>query len=351
MYARIRQYLLHISLVVVLLCFVLAVNGFASAQQKETATAELVKHISSLASILEEELPSTPTRADGLRRVRAHQGMSKSAKEIAVSGPSARAEIYPLIRDTSVPSSVRIALLKGLQYAKGDDAHLFLLEIACNVTELSEAAMRALAGNAQLIQRITVVPTDAQLKQFITLVNEGPYNEAVTAAPVLGALQGAPLEQRLDPVRRWFLRLCTSPPVGAGSIFREAHLKGAVTVFASFGESARVPLRKALDTATGDELTRKWLLLALGHAGDPLVAGEVRALVNNTAENVSLRSAAVSAYTASAGEGALPDLELWSKDLTKVVDDMHKQETFPIAETAQFDLTRLRAKIKSKNKK
>lgn len=125
---------------------------------------------------------------------------------------------------------------------------------------------------------------------------------------------------------------------------RAQNLYGYLRSFMDMGEIAWVPLRAAIQEAReqNDAEMDKWLCMAAGFAGDPEVADRLEPVVLSDPDRY-VRTLAIRAYAASAGQKALPLLETLLDDTTVGEYDVKPFVPPPtiIADTAREEIYRI----------
>jgi HEAT repeat protein len=143
---------------------------------------------------------------------------------------------------------------------------------------------------------------------------------AGTAARVLAKCINLPADVRVGAVLPRFVQAVVSPvpvePVRYVYVSPRVYaLNQFLLAFSYIGEPAVAPLQAQRAGATDPEL-RKWLILALGMAGEAGVAGELEEVVRNDPDRY-VRCTAVRAYARSAGVGAISLLRSLLTDETE----------------------------------
>ena len=179
------------------------------------------------------------------------------------------------------------------------------------------------------------------LRNLASLVGDGNPVLAGNAARVLGRCEKVSPAARLAPILVRLRREVSSPSrvIGSGYLSPEVFVRCQLLLAISYiGPPAVGALRRerALPDA-GAEL-RKWLLLALGMAGDGSVQNDLKALVTSEPDRY-VRVLAIHAYSGAAQRDSLPFLESLLGDTTvSEYGDVKGKNVFLIRNAASSDI-------------
>lgn len=184
---------------------------------------------------------------------------------------------------------------------------------------------------------------------LVAYITEANIVVAGSAARILARCLLVQADQRTARILERFEREVTSPSE-VGSVC-PSYLSPRVLVLNQFllavsyiGEPAMPALRERKGQTTNNPELEKWLLLALGMAGDPSQAGELKQLVLHDPDKY-IRWAAVHSYARSAKRDAIPVLQSLLNDTTEGEYDgcvrIPGQKTYLIRFAARDELARL----------
>lgn len=245
-------------------------------------------------------------------------------------------------------STARRALISPLIGIAGDRSTGLLLRIALIDEDLKVQS----AAAAALINRpIRAELTAENVEKIQSWVRDGDFHLAGPAAGVLARCLQVPIEERAGPVVERLER-----EAGLVEIKPERYAWGSylsqrvfeinqflIAVAAIEGPVVRDALRQALEKYEEDSPVRKWLLVGLGMAEDPEIAGALLDLFLNE-EDLSTKAVALRAYARSAGTNAIPILESFKDDMTGPPGNLRRpimDRIYPLRTVARDELAHL----------
>ena len=272
-------------------------------------------------------------------------GLSASYQAIAELGTNAIPEIREALQ--AAEPRVRASLIQSLIGIGDKAATDILLETAFKDTVPQVAQ---LAANCIDNRQIPRALTEAEVKAALDhLKGESTPTGVIWARLLAGAphLDPATVQKITETICDRFVSEITTPLkvrlYESGYISGDVHwLNQFLIAFASLDSGGSIPVLKERRADVTDPNVRKWLMIALGMSRDPNVGDELRALVENDNEDVSLRAIALRAYAQSTHIKAIPLLEKFLNDKTPGP----KPNSPPLAIVSQGELFKLRNDVK-----
>ena len=239
---------------------------------------------------------------------------------------------------------LRARLVRALVGWGGATSTSMLLEIALADTNRT---VRGPALSALANRPVTFPLTEAEVRGLQELVTDGPVAHAGPAAGVLARCELVPLESRSKPV---IDRLESEAAQNTKQTGRYHGSSVSKRVFdlnqflIAFDSMRDASVTKALHERPNRHQegspSRKWLLMALGMAGDPSVADPLRSLVL-AEKDLSTKAVALRAFARSAREDAVSLLLTFENDDTPGGRDSFGP-LYPLQMVARGELARLR---------
>ena len=166
-----------------------------------------------------------------------------------------------------------------------------------------------------------------ELEALVSRIENKVIGVASLAAMVLSNCEKMSVDVRLTPILARFKKEIISPtdfPTPTNiQLLDSSPLPPRINILGSFlismkqiGEGGIPKIREARKEASGNTELDKWLLLALGMAGDKSIAGELKEFIQKEPDRY-IRAEAVHAYAASAKQDAVPFLTTLLDDTTE----------------------------------
>lgn len=239
-----------------------------------------------------------------------------------------------------------IMLLRAIPTDESTDS-LLRLAVDRRRPKLSRAAISALE-NRPIRGRLSEAEVQAL---SATIQQEKNVVLAGAAARVLGMCQKVPASVRAEVVLARFVQEIERPSE-AGRIRliyvspRAYTMNLFLLAFLSIGEEGIPVLQKAARSAVASPSHEKWLQMALGMAGDPSVADQLRQVAASD-PNKYIRATAIRPYARAAGRQAVPFLRSLLRDESR--SEYHGlpdgTPVFLIRPIAQGELARIGAAV------